>query len=279
MEELELVQKAQEWVFENGVQFATNLVVFFLILIVGRFAIKGVLRVTGHVLHRSDRITETLAKFLTNVMSKLLWVVLMMIALPRLGIDIAPLIAGLGVTGFIVGFAFQESLGNLAAGLMIILNAPFKIGDFIEGGGHAGSVQEINMMATTLLTPDNKKVVIPNSKIWGGPVVNYSAMDTRRVDLTVGISYSANIGQARDVINQVLKSNELILADPAPVVELVEMADSSVNLVVRPWSKTADYWDVFFAVNRAIKEKFDEAGIEIPFPQVDVHHKGAPPTV
>ncbi|MDP8223365.1 MAG: mechanosensitive ion channel family protein [Candidatus Lernaella stagnicola] len=277
MFDLELVKKLQEWLLASGVGFAINLVVFLLILFFGRFIIKGILRVSHTMLNRSTRITETLEKFVQNVFSKILWVVLLMIALPRLGVDIAPLIAGLGVTGFIVGFAFQESLGNLAAGLMIILNEPFRIGDFVEAGGHAGVVQEINMMATSLTTPDNKKVVIPNRTIWGGPVVNYSALDTRRVDLSVGISYAADIGKARDAIYDVLRANDKVLPDPAPVVELVEMADSSLNLVIRPWSQTADYWDVYFSVNRAVKERLDQEGIEIPFPQMDVHHHGLPP--
>ncbi len=273
-QELTWLKKGQEWLIENGADFVVNIIIFLLIIIIGRFVIKGLIKVTRRLCKRSSRITETLENFLVSVVGKVLWVVLLMVALPRLGIDIAPLIAGLGVTGFIVGFAFQESLGNLAAGLMLLLNAPFKIGDYIEAGGHAGAVKELNLMATTLLTPDNKKIVIPNRGIWGGSIVNYSAMDTRRVDMTVGISYSADIGKAIEVISGRLKNIPQILPEPAPMIELVEMADSSLNLVVRPWVNTADYWDVFFAANRSIKEGLDEAGIEIPFPQVDVHHHG-----
>ncbi|MBT4137414.1 MAG: mechanosensitive ion channel family protein, partial [Candidatus Latescibacteria bacterium] len=178
--------------------------------------------------------------------------------------------------GFILGFAFQESLGNLAAGLMLLLNAPFKVGDFVEAAGTAGVIQEMNLMATTLTTPDNKKILVPNNNIWGGNIVNYSALDTRRVDMTVGISYTANIGTAIGVIKKVIGSTELALKDPEAVVEVVAMADSSVNLVVRTWVNTADYWAVFFSLQRNIKESLDANNIEIPFPQMDVHHHGFP---
>ena len=273
-EELGWLQKGQDWLIQNGADFVVNIVVFLLILIIGRFVIKGFVKLTRKLLKRSNRVSETLENFVVSVVGKVLWVVLLMVALPRLGIDIAPLIAGLGVTGFIVGFAFQESLGNLASGLMLLLNSPFKIGDYIEAAGHAGAVNELNLMATTLTTPDNKKIVIPNRAIWGGSIVNYTALETRRVDMTVGISYSADIGKAISVIAEKLGGISQILKEPATQIELVEMADSSVNLVVRPWVKTADYWDVFFAANRAVKEGLDAAGIEIPFPQVDVHHHG-----
>ncbi len=260
---------------EKGPGFLVDLAVFALVLIVGAIAIKVMRKTLQMILHKAKRVNETLEKFLVNITGKLLWVVLLMVALPRLGIDVAPLIAGLGVTGFIVGFAFQESLGNLAAGLMIVLNQPFKIGDFVEAGGHEGFIHEINMMATTMITRDNKKIVQTNRSVWGSSIINHTALDTRRVDMTVGIAYASDLGKAREVIDAALKANPKVLADPAPMIELNAMADSSLNLVVGPWCKTADYWDVFFAVNRAIKEALDAAGIEIPFPQIDVHHHGA----
>ena len=273
MEELTWLAQGKAWLMEKGPGFLVDLAVFILIIIVGAIAIKITRKALKMVLHKSKRINETLEKFLVNVTGKVLWVVLLMIALPRLGIDVAPLIAGLGVTGFIVGFAFQESLGNLASGMMIVLNQPFKIGDFVDAGGHQGVIGEINMMATTMITPDNKKIVLPNRGVWGNPIVNYSALDTRRVDLSVGVAYSSQIGKARDVIADALKATPGVLSDPAPQIELNAMADSSLNLVVRPWCKSADYWNVFFAANQAIKEALDAAGIEIPFPQVDVHQR------
>jgi small conductance mechanosensitive channel len=223
---------------------------------------------------KSGRVSELLESFIVNVTGKVLWVVVIMIAIQRFGIEIGPLIAGLGVTGFIIGFACQESLANLAAGIMIALNQPFQVGDLVELSGVTGFVDETNMMATTLHTPDNKKIVAPNGSVWGSTITNYTALDTRRVDLIMGVSYSSDIGKAKDVIHSALKGNELVLDNPESTVEVVEMADSSVNLVVRPWCKTADYWGVFFSVNRAVKEALDQAGIEIPFPQRDVHHYG-----
>jgi small conductance mechanosensitive channel len=272
MKEMEWLDKGREWLMTKGPDFIVNLVAFFLILIVGAIFVRTIRRVLGAFLQRSKRVDETLEKFLINVTGKALWVVVLMVALPRLGVDIAPLVAGLGVTGFIVGFAFQESLGNLAAGIMIILNRPYVVGDFINAAGHLGTVSEVNMMATTLNTPDNQRVLIPNSSIWGGPVINVTANDTRRVDMTVGIGYGEDIGRAREVALNVLKAEPKVLAEPAPVIEVVEMADSSVNLVVRPWSKTEHYWDVYFGIMRSIKEAYDREGIEIPFPQMDVHH-------
>ncbi len=268
------IEKGQAWLVDKGPDLLANILIFLVLLIVGAIVIKIMVKGMRIVLKKSGRINETLERFVTNVTSKVLWVILLMIALPRLGIDIAPLIAGLGVTGFIVGFAFQESLGNLAAGLMIILNAPFKVGDLVDVSGNLGNVKEINMMATTLATLDNKKVIIPNSKVWGEPIINYTAYEIRRVDMTAGISYSDDIGKGQAVINQVIESVDLVLKDPAHTVEMVEMADSSVNFVVRPWCKTEDYWTVYFAVMRGIKEEFDKAEIEIPFPQMDVHQKG-----
>ncbi|MBF0199656.1 MAG: mechanosensitive ion channel family protein [Planctomycetes bacterium] len=268
----DLILKIQEWLIQKGADFAIDLLVFFLILLIGKFVISGICSVTRKMLENSKRVSEILCTFTVNIVNKILWIVLIMLALPRLGVDIGPLIAGLGVGGFIIGFAFQETLGNLASGLMLLLNQPFNKGDYVEAGGVAGVVQDLNIMATTLTSPDNKKIVVPNKAIWGSSITNYSALETRRVDLGMGISYSADINQAKQVALDVIAKEELILEDPAPMVEVVEMADSSVNFVVRPWCKTADYWTVYFNINHALKEALDSAGIEIPFPQMDIHY-------
>lgn len=273
--EMAFVEKVKEWFALNGTTFLVDVIVVLIILIVGSFVIKGICKSLRVSLKKTGRVSELLESFLVNITSKVLWVIVLMIAMQRLGISIGPLVAGLGVTGFVIGFACQESLSNLAAGVMIALNQPFQVGDFVEvSGGVAGTVDEINMMATTLHTPDNKKIVAPNAKVWGSTITNYTANDTRRVDLIAGISYTSDIGDAKDTIHDILKENAKVLNDPAPTVELVELADSSVNLVVRPWCKTSDYWDVYFSVNRSIKENFDQKGIEIPFPQMDIHHHG-----
>ncbi|MBD3234998.1 MAG: mechanosensitive ion channel [candidate division Zixibacteria bacterium] len=271
MEEISWLESIRAWIVEKGPAFAVDVLVFLLIIIIGKIIISAIVNVLRKALMKSGRVNEMLQKFAVDISRKVMWVIVLMVALPRLGIDIAPLIAGLGVAGFVIGFAFQESLGNLAAGVMILVNQPFTTGHYVEAGGHAGSVTELNLMATTMLTPDNRKIVIPNRAIWGGSIVNYSAMDTRRIDLVIGIGYSSPIGKARDILMNILNSEERVLKDPAPTIEVIELADSSVNFVYRPWCKTGDYWPLRFYLMRAVKEEFDKEGIEIPFPQTDVH--------
>ncbi len=275
MHEMTWLESAKTWLFDNGPSFAVDIVVFFLLLLIGKIIIGAVCRVADKALNKAERVSDLLKKFAVDTLRKVLWVVVLMIALPRIGIDVAPLIAGLGVAGFVIGFAFQESLGNLAAGVMILLNQPFKNGDFVEAGGQSGVVRELNLMATTMTSGDNRKIIIPNKAIWGGSITNFSALGTRRVDLTVGIGYTSDIAKAQATLQRILKSNDKILGDPAPVVEVVELADCSVNFVVRPWCATADYWAVYFDITRKVKEEFDKEGIEIPFPQMDVHVNGA----
>jgi small conductance mechanosensitive channel len=268
----------KDWFLVSGADFAVNLVVFLLILFVGRYVIRATLGVTRRALHRAENVSEILERFIINILHKVLWLILIMIALPKLGVNVAPLIAGLGVGGFIIGFAFQESLGNLAAGLMLMVNQPYALGDYVQAGGVSGTVKEMNMMATIMTTPDNKKVTVPNRQIWGSEIINYSGMPTRRVDLVIGISYHSNIADAIRLIQGVLKSHEQVLDDPEPTIAVSELADSSVNLVVRPWCQTGDYWNVYFGVTRQIKETFDREGIEIPFPQLDLHVQDLPQT-
>ncbi len=274
--ELGYVEKAKEWAVQNGADFVVNLIVFLIILLIGKVLVNWTCAAVRASLKRARNVSELMENFTVNVVSKVLWILVLLVAVSRFGIEVGPIIAGLGVTGFILGFAFQESLGNLASGMMIALNTPFHIGDFVDVAGHTGVVKEMNMMAVTLTTPDNKKIVVPNRAVWGSAITNYTALDTRRVDLTAGIAYGENIGQAREVIVAAVKAVAGVLPEPAITVEVVEMADSSVNFVVRPWCKTADYWTVFFAANRAVKEALDAAGIQIPFPQMDVHHYNLP---
>ncbi len=272
---MEWMEQAQSWLATNGTAFAVSLVVFLLILLAGRVAIGAAVRVAERAMAHSERVSEMLANFMASALSKALWVIVLMIALGQLGIDIGPLIAGLGVAGFIIGFTFQESLGNLAAGVMIMLNQPFDVGDYVDAGGESGTVTDLNFMATTLATPDNKEIVVPNRTVWSSSVTNHTARNTRRVEWTVGIGYSADIGRAIEIAHDILRNDEQVLPEPEPLIEVKELADSSVNLVIRAWTATVDFWTVFFRVNRAIKERYDEAGVEIPFPQIDVHHHGS----
>jgi small conductance mechanosensitive channel len=189
----------------------------------------------------------------------------------RLGVNVAPLIAGLGVTGFILGFAFQESLGNLASGMMIAINEPFKVGDVVDAAGHTGSIVEVNMMATVMKTADGKRIVIPNKSVWGGPIVNYNTLGLRRVDLQVGIDYGEDVTKAMDVIRETVSRIPGVLAEPAPGVAVASLNDSAVQINVRPWVKSADYWPVASATLTEVKDALFRAGVKIPFPQIEVH--------
>ena len=269
----ELVNVALRWFAENGLAFLVNLLVAVLLLIVGAQAIRLLTRATHKALAKTGRVNSLLQNFLCSVVNKAAWVMLLMVVLQRLGVNIAPLIAGLGVTGFILGFAFQESLGNLAAGMMVAIIQPFKVGDYVSVGGMEGSVVELNMMATTLATGDNKKVVVPNKVVWGTAITNYTATDKRRVDLGIGIAYGMDIAKAKRIALDVLCAHPLVLKDPAPQVEVLTLGDSAVNLVLRPWSKPKDYWTVYFEAIQAVKEAYDKNGIEIPFPQLEVRMK------
>ncbi len=269
----QMVDVALRWLAENGASFVVNVLVAVLLLLIGSHVIRLVTRATHKALLKTGRVNTLLQNFLCSVVNKVGWILLVMIVVQRLGVNIAPLIAGLGVTGFILGFAFQETLGNLASGMMIAINQPFKVGDYVAIGGIEGSVMELNMMAATLTTGDNKKVVVPNKVIWGTAITNFTAMDKRRVDMAIGIAYGMDIGKSRQVALDVMRAHPLVLAEPAPIVEVLSMGDSAVNLVMRPWTKPADYWTVLFAVNQAVKEAFDRNGIAIPFPQLEVRMK------
>lgn len=270
------MEEIRIWLEENNLLFLQQVVSFLAILGIAWIFIRVTRVGLKRYFKKSDRLNDILERLLLSVYSKAMWLIAFMVALPELGVDVGPLIAGAGVGGFIIGFAFQESLGNFAAGLMISMNQPFQVGDFVEAGGTSGAIRNINFMSTTMLTGDNKRVVVPNSKIWGDNITNYSAMDTRRIDMTVGIGYSSHIGKAIEVIQSVINENQQVLRDPAPLIEVSELADSSVVLAVRPWVNTPDYWSTYFSLNRAFKESLDRAGIEIPFPQLDVHHHGIP---
>lgn len=259
------------WLAEKGVDYTVNVVMALLMLLLGWLAIKLIDKALRKALEKHGRKT-LLVNFIASVVSKSCWAMLGISVLSRLGVNVGPLVAGLGVTGFVLGFAFQESLGNLASGMMIALNEPFKVGDFVSAGGHEGSVLEVNMMATVLATADNKRIVLPNKAVWGGPIVNYSAQATRRVDLQVGIGYGEDIGKALEVIRNAVLSVPGVLSEPAPAVATASLDDSQVTINIRPWVRNADYWTVYSATLKAVKEALNKAEIEIPFPQVTVHN-------
>jgi len=240
------------------------------ILIIGRIVVGIITGMVKKIMRKSN-MDETLIKFLGSLTKTGLMVILFIVVLNQLGVQTTSFVAIIGAIGLAIGFALQGSLANFAAGVMLILFRPFKAGDFVEAGGTVGSIEEIGIFSTIMKTPDNKKIIIPNSNITGGNIVNYSAKDTRRVDLVFGIGYDDDLKKAKQLLEQILQGDNRILKDPAPVVAVSELADSSVNFIVRPWVNSADYWAVYWDLTEKVKLTFDAEGISIPYPQQDVH--------
>ncbi len=270
-----------EFLKNNGIDsstvvgFAKNLVIALLIFYVGRMVIGLVVRGLRKVMQRQE-VDKTLETFVCNLVRMALLVVVIIAAIGALGIQTTSFIAIFGAAGLAVGLALQGSLSNFAAGVLIVLFRPYKVGDYIEGAGISGTVEQVQILTTLLKTPDNKAVIVPNSQIMDSVITNYSANDTRRVDMVVGVSYNDDLDKVRKIIQELVATDERILAEPECVIAVLELADSSVNFVVRPWVKTSDYWGVKFDLTEAIKKRFDKDGISIPFPQQDVHLYNAP---
>ena len=226
--------QALAWLTDKGLSFAASFIVALLILLFGWLAIRLIVAAVGKIAEKGGKKKTLFAGFIKSVVSKACWALLIITVLSRLGVDIAPLIAGLGVTGFILGFAFQETLGNFASGLMIAVNEPFKLGDYVVVAGHEGTVLKIDMMATTLATADNKKIVIPNKSAWGSAIVNFTALGRRRVDIKIGIDYGADAGKAIGIALEAVKVVPGVLTDPPPSVTVASLDDSQVTLNIRP---------------------------------------------
>jgi len=254
----------------TGVDFSINVVTALVIFFVGKWVVNLIVRGIVKAMQKGD-LETTLRRFIASMARAVLMVFVIIAAIHQLGIQTASLIALLGAAGLAVGLALQGSLSNFAAGVLIVLFRPYKVGDWIEGGGVSGSVEEVQILTTVLKTGDNKRVIIPNSQIMGTTITNYSANDRRRVDLVIGVSYEDDLDKVRGEIEAVIAAEERILPDPPVTIAVSELADSSVNFVVRPWVRTEDYWGVFFALTEAIKKRFDQSGISIPYPQRDVH--------
>ena len=267
----ELWNQTLAWLTDKGLSVAVRLVAAAAILALGWLAIKLIVNAVGKAVEKGGKQNTLFGNFVRNVTGKICWAVLLVVVLGKLGVDIGPIIAGLGVTGFILGFAFQESLGNLASGLMIALNEPFKIGDYVVVAGLEGTVIKMDMMAATLATADNKKVVIPNKSAWGSPITNFSALGRRRVDIKIGIDYGCDAVKAIKVALEALPLVPNVLKDPAPSVSVASLDDSQVTLNIRPWADGANYWTVYNDAQVAIKSAFEKNGIDIPFPQLTVH--------
>jgi small conductance mechanosensitive channel len=262
----DLTAKALALLPVYGLRLAAALAIF----IVGRWVAKALTKLVERLMGRG-KVDPTLIKFTGSLTYIALLTFVVLAALAQLGIQTTSFIAVLGAAGLAIGLALQGSLANFAAGFLMILFRPFKVGDFIEGAGVAGTVEQIHIFTTTIMTPDNKTVIVPNAKLTGDNIVNWTVKGTRRVDMVFGISYGDNIDKARELMTAVLSKESRILKDPAPTIAVSELADSSVNFVVRPWVKADDYWNVYFAITEEVKKSFDAEGISIPFPQRDVH--------
>jgi small conductance mechanosensitive channel len=255
---------------ESIMTLLTNVAIAAAILFIGVWLAKRVRGFAENMMNKRG-MDSMLSSFLGSIVYMLLVAFIAIAALGQVGIQTTSLVAIVGAAGLAVGLALQGSLANFASGVMIIAFRPFKEGDFVEAGGAVGVIEGIQMFATTMRTGDNKQIIIPNGNITGGNIVNYSAKDTRRVDLVFGIGYNDDLKKAKDILQQLVDADERILKDPAAVIAVSELADSSVNFIVRPWVNSADYWGVYWDLTEAVKLKFDAEGISIPFPQQDVY--------
>lgn len=261
-----LIPKMMEW----GTVYGFKVIAALVILILGRWVAKLIEKIIHRMMEKRN-VDPTIITFTSNLTYIALLAFVVLAALGKLGIQTTSFIAVLGAAGLAIGLALQGSLSNFAAGFLLIVFRPFRVGDFIEGAGVLGVVEKIQIFTTQLKTADNKTIIIPNAKLTDDNIVNWSIKGTRRVDLVMGIGYGDDIDKAKSVISGVLGEDSRILKDPAPMVAVSELADSSVNFVVRPWVKSEDYWGVYFDLTEKIKKRFDAEGISIPYPQRDVH--------
>lgn len=256
---------------DGGLQIVKKIALFVGTLVV--FWILG--RIVGRVVRRavsaSKALSDLMRQFLVKITSRTIYLIGFIVALSQLEVNIGPFVAAIGAAGFVVAFALQGTLSNFASGLMILMYRPFDVGDVVNVAGVAGKVESMSLVSTTVLTFDNQQMVIPNNAIWGSVITNVTGKNTRRVDLVFGIAYDDDQNKAMTILDEVVKKHSLVLSDPAPVIKLHELADSSVNFVCRPWVKTADYWTAYWDITQSVKEEFDKQGISIPFPQRDVH--------
>jgi small conductance mechanosensitive channel len=257
-------------VYELLTVYGMRVVAAIVILVVGRWVALGLAKFIKRLMLKS-KVDETLVSFVRNLSYIALLAFVVIAALNQLGIQTASFIAVLGAAGLAIGLALQGSLGNFAAGVLMIIFKPFKVGDFIEGAGVGGTVEKIEIFTTQLKSPDNKTIIVPNAKLTGDNIINYTVKGTRRVDFVFGIGYDDDIDKARSIIKEIIDQDDRVLKDQEPVIVVSELADSSVNFTVRAWTSADDYWSFYFDTTEKVKKQFDAQGISIPFPQRDVH--------
>lgn len=266
-----LVDQVIRIVTQGGV----NVLLALAILVVGYMVAGGVKKAVLRAVERNPRIDRTLANFFASMVRYAILVVVFIAVLSRFGVETTSLVAAIGAAAFAVGLALQGTLGNVAAGVMLVFFRPYSLGDFVEVGGVSGTVADINLFTTELNTPDNKTIIVPNGQAWGNVITNYSIKPTRRVDITFGISYNDDINKAMEVIRAHYDADERVLKDPEFFQGVIKHNASSIDIVTRAWVKTPDYWPVYFDAMKGIKEAFDANGIEIPYPhQVEIQKKG-----
>jgi len=255
------------------IPWGINLAIALAIFILGRLVARVISNTIKRLMKKGDA-DEILATFVSNILYFALLVIVIIATLDQLGVNTSSILAIFAAAGLAVGLALKDSLSNFAAGVMLVMFKPFKAGDFIEAAGNSGVVEQLRIFSTVMRTGDNREITVPNSQIFGGTIVNFSARDTRRIDMTFGIGYEDNIKQAKILIEEAMLEDGRILKDPKPVILLMELADSSVNFAVRPWVNSGDYWVVRSDLMENVKDKFDANGISIPYPQQDLHlHK------
>lgn len=264
---------AQGWVTskEGGLRWLKNISLFIVTVIAFYFLGRILSKAADRGLAATEATSTLLRKFLVASVRRLTIIIGVIVGLAALEVNIGPLLAVIGAAGFVVAFALQNSLGNFASGILIMMFRPFDVGDAVEIAGIAGKIESVNLLSTHLTTFDNKAVIIPNNEVWGGVITNMTATGQRRVDMVFGIGYGDDIDKAQHILEDIVHSHDLVLKEPAPVIRMNELADSSVNFIVRPWAKTEDMWAVYWDITREVKQRFDKEGISIPFPQRDLH--------
>ncbi len=260
-----------EWSQLGPVAFFITLGGGLLIVLIGKILITWLKRVLNRALNRSKKINDLMSRFILQLVNIIGWIFLLIAFLQHMGLNMGPVLAGLGISGVILGFAFQETIGNLLSGVMIVMNAPFRIGDYIDAGSYSGTVKNMDMICVILATPDNKKITMSNRLVWGSPIVNYSDLERRRVDMIVSVPYGADVKTVKEVISSIFASYEEILPEPAPTIEVSKLNTSSVDFIARPWTIPSNYWKIYWRFQAEIPTRLAEVGISIPFEQLDLH--------
>ncbi|WP_375748884.1 mechanosensitive ion channel family protein [Vibrio sp. HN007] len=267
-----LVQNLTSWLTDNASGALSKIVIFVLIIVIFKYLSGLVKKLVDRIVRSpQSKLTTLVQDFVVSMSGKAVMVLGILIALAQVGLNLGPILTGLGVAGIVIGFALQDTLSNFASGMMILIYRPFDVEDFVEAGGVSGMVSHMSLVNTTIRTFDNQIFIVPNSQIWGNTIKNITAEKVRRVDMTFGIGYGDNIDKAEEVLASILEEHDKVLKSPAPTIKVMTLNESSVDFIVRPWVKTEDYWDVYWDVTKTVKTRFDQEDISIPFPQRDVH--------